>query len=77
MDRCSGFVADGYDRARATSEFVVRSEVEREFVGKLHGASTVDQKRIRREIDRKVEKRLDEVAPRMLSTDDSGRLAPG
>ena len=63
MDHNHGFVADGYDRARAASKSIVRSEVEYEFADKLDGASAVDQKLIRCEIDREVEKRLDELAP--------------
>ncbi|MCA9168603.1 MAG: hypothetical protein KDB23_13100 [Planctomycetales bacterium] len=63
MDIRSGFVADGCRRARDASRAIVRSEVEREFAGKLVNATAADQKRLRVEMDREIEKRLSILAP--------------
>ena len=63
MDDRNGFVADGYDRARDANEPIVRAEVESEFAVRLSNASTADQKRIRGEIEREIEKRLNALAP--------------
>ena len=59
MDDRKGFVADGYVRARDANQPIVRAEVEREFAARLGSASTADQKKIRAEI----EKRLNALAP--------------
>ena len=60
---CSVFVADGYERARDANERLVRAEVEQEFAERLRNADWVDRWRMKREIERVIEKRLEHVAP--------------
>ncbi len=57
------FVADGYDRARDANEPIIRAEVESEFVVRLSNASNAERKRIRGEIEREIEERLNALAP--------------
>ena len=64
MDNRHGFVADGHARARNANKQVVRAEVELEFADQFNNASTAGQKkRIRVEIEREIEKRLNALAP--------------
>ncbi len=63
MKEGNGFIADGYERARAANEPIVRAEVESEYSAKLNGAAAADQRRIRRELEAEIRKRLDRRAP--------------
>jgi hypothetical protein len=58
-----GFVADGQERARAG----IRAQVEAEYAELLKGASPASPEnvaRLRREMDRDLQKRLSSQAPR-------------
>ena len=63
MHEHSGFVVDGHKRARDSNLPIVRSQVEREYSSELSNASNADRKRIRAEIEHKIEKRLNAIAP--------------
>lgn len=64
MDVRNGFVADGYDRARDANEPIIGAEVESEFAVRPSAASNAERKRIRGEIEREIEERLNALAPR-------------
>lgn len=57
-------VADGYERARAAELPSIRAQVELEYAERLHAAGWLERIRLRGEMQREVEKRLDRVAPR-------------
>ena len=59
----SSFVADGWWRARFASEPIVRAEVTKEFSERLHAAEQPDAERLRIEIEREIDRRLDRIAP--------------
>lgn len=61
--RVNGFVADGYERARAANEPFVRAEVEKEFADELRNASAVQLWSIRWRMQREIERRLERLAP--------------
>ena len=63
MDDPNGFIADGHDRARDANEPIVRSDVEREFASMLEGASRAEQKQIRDQMEREINRRLNDLAP--------------
>lgn len=63
MDVRNGFVADGYDRARDANEPNIRAGVESEFAVSPSTASNAERKRIRGEIEREIEERLNALAP--------------
>ena len=58
-----GFVADGHRRARAAVEPHVRAEVESEFAGRLQNASFFKRLRLLREMEREIQRRVDQTAP--------------
>lgn len=63
MENHSGFLADGYWRAREGTEPIIRSQVELEFNDRLSPATVADQRRIREEMEIEISKRLDKLAP--------------
>ena len=62
-DAAHGFVADGCRRARAAIEPRVRADVEREFAGKLENASFLKRLRLRRQMEREIQRRVEAMAP--------------
>ncbi len=64
MTHSSGFVADGDTRVRDANASRVRAEVEREFAAAIRNATSFLQRlRLRWQIDRVVQSRLDQLAP--------------
>ena len=58
------FVADGYYRAYAANEPIVRQEVEVEYAEQLKAASFWQRFSLRREMATEIRRRLNEKAPR-------------
>ena len=58
-----GFVADGCRRARAAIEPQVRAEVQREFASELENASFLKRVRLRRQMEREIQRRVEAMAP--------------
>ena len=56
-------VADGYYRAYAANEPIVRKEVESEYAERLKAASFWQRYSLRREIAAEIDRRLNERAP--------------
>lgn len=59
-----GIVADGYDRAYAANEPIVRKEVELEYAERMKAASFWQRYSLRQEIADEIHRRLEEKAPR-------------
>ena len=57
------FVVDGHRRARDGCEAAVRTEVEQESADELRQASIFGRMRIRRRIEREIERRICNLAP--------------
>jgi hypothetical protein len=57
------FVADGQSRARATIETQIRNAVETVYAERWQAASLWRRFWLRREMNREVERRLEEAAP--------------
>jgi len=56
--------SDGYERARAANEPRVRAEVDHEFADAIRNATSFLQcSRLRRQMERIVQSRLDELVP--------------
>lgn len=58
------FVADGCERARAALEPELRAEVEAEYAVRLVGVGFVERMKLKRQINREVERRLRARAPK-------------
>lgn len=59
----TGFVADGYRRARLAAEPVIRRAVRAEFEAELNAAPVEGRSAIRRRMDLEIKRRLELVAP--------------
>jgi len=57
------FVFDGYERARGASIDQVWAEVELEFAERWAAAGWFERLKLKREMQREIERRLDRVAP--------------
>ncbi|HTM55231.1 MAG TPA: hypothetical protein VL175_14445 [Pirellulales bacterium] len=58
------FLEDGWRRARAAAEAEIRAEVLAEFAERLRPAGWLERLRLRRQIKREIERRLEKIAPR-------------
>ncbi len=60
----SGFVANGCERARFAAEPQIRADVEREYESRIATASIIQRWRLKWEMNRLIQKRLSQIAPR-------------
>ncbi len=56
-------VADGHARAYAAAEPQVRTAVTAEYAARLKAASLLGRRRLRRDMEREIQRRLSEQAP--------------
>jgi hypothetical protein len=63
MSSPNGFVADGYERACAALEPEVRAAVLAEYAARLAQAAPWERRRLLREIEREITRRVHEQAP--------------
>lgn len=59
----SGFVADGCERAHDAIEPAIRAQVEQEYTDRLKAASPFQRYRLRRELNKEIQRRIDAQAP--------------
>ena len=63
MKETAQFFADGYERLRCEHEPEIRAEVERKYAHQIASAWWLNRRRIRKQIEREIETRLDDLAP--------------
>ena len=63
MEETDNFLADGYERLRGEHEPEIRAEVERKYAHQIASASWLNRRRIRKQIEREIETKLDDLAP--------------
>ncbi len=59
----NGIVADGYERAWSANIGAVRAEVEKEFAERMARAGFRERRKLRREIEEEVRRRMERKAP--------------
>ena len=64
MDESDAFHAGGHADLHSIHEPQVRAEIELKYASELEGASWFNRRSIRKRIEREIDSRLDELAPR-------------
>ncbi|MEZ6138510.1 MAG: hypothetical protein R3C53_26810 [Pirellulaceae bacterium] len=59
----TGFVADGFQRARVATESQIRKDIEREYASRIATASIIQRWRLKREMKKQIAERVARVAP--------------
>ena len=62
MTEPDGFFPGGYSRLRGVYEEEIRNQVEAEFAPKLEGASWLERRKLRKQIENEIDRRCDERA---------------